>query len=407
MTASVLGSVTLGYEPIWNRWRKCSGVRLFVEADSTSAVDAQHLLAAIAELWPDSAPRLLLQVQSASLLADLLNHTPANSLQLEISDPWLGDPLMAGRVRKAHQRGVQLVWSGDAGQAPSPDVVDWFNNTLRMLTPQQALGALRTSLRQHQDGGIGSAGASGSPVVSGSHYQGLASQALVEHALDHQGVVGVAGWPAEEILHAYRFRQIQPNRVGLTTLLGAIEADESLENLEHRLGNEPLLAYRFLRYANSAHLGARSEVDTIRRGLMVMGQSKLRDWLLAQLPHANSDLNLNPIRTNMVLRARIMERLADAGVEDDLRREVFLCGVLSQLDLFLGEPLGAALHRIPLPGRIASAIIGQSGPYAPWLEVASALESHNTRMIHAVCQAHNMPADEVNRALLRTLAAIQ
>lgn len=63
---------------------------------------------------------------------------------------------------------------------------------------------------------------------------------------------------------------------------------------------------------------------------MVMGHSKLRDWLLAQLPHANSDLNLNPIRANMVLRARIMERLADAGVEDDLRREVFLCGVVAR-----------------------------------------------------------------------------
>jgi c-di-GMP-related signal transduction protein len=153
-------------------------------------------------------------------------------------------------------------------------------------------------------------------------------------------------------------------------------------------------------------LGARAEVDTIRRGLMVMGHSKLRDWLLAQLPHANSDLNLNPIRANMVLRARIMERLADAGVEDDLRREVFLCGVLSQLDLFLGEPLGAAIHSIPVPGRITSAIIGQSGPYAPWLEVARALESHNTHMIQDVCRAHKMPADEVNRALLRTLAAI-
>ena len=406
MSSSVLGSVTLGYEPIWNRWRKCSGVRLFVEADRSSAVDAQHLLAAIAELWPDSAPRLLLQVQSTSLLGDLLDHAPAKTLHLEIAAPWLDDPLMAGRVRKAHQRGVHLVWSGDAGQAPAPEVAAWFNDTLRMLTPQQALGALRTSLRQHQDGGIGSVAAGVSPVVAGSHYQGLASQALVEHALDRQGVTGVAGWPAEEILHGYRFQQIQPNRVGLTTLLAAIEADESIENLERRLGNEPLLAYRFLRYANSAHLGARTEIDTIRRGLMVMGHSKLRDWLLAQLPHANSDLNLNPIRTNMVLRARIMERLADAGVEDDLRREVFLCGVLSQLDLFLGEPLGAAIHRIPLPGRIASAIIGQSGPYAPWLEVASALESHNTRMVHDVCREHKMPADEVNRALLRTLAAI-
>lgn len=407
MSSSVLGSVTLGYEPIWNRWRKCSGVRLFVEADRSSAVDAQHLLAAFAELWPESAPQLWLRVSSKALLADMLDHTPAKTLQLEIAAPWLDDPLMAGRVRKAHQRGVQLVWSGDAGQTPSPEVAGWFSNTLRMLTPHQALDALRASLRQHQSGGVGPVAAGGSPVLAGCYYQGLASQALVEHALDHQGVVGVAGWPTEEILHAYRFQQIQPNRTGLTTLLGAIEADESLDNLERRLGNEPLLAYRFLRYANSAHLGARAEVDTIRRGLMVMGHSKLRDWLLAQLPHANSDLNLNPIRANMVLRARIMERLADAGVEDDLRREVFLCGVLSQLDLFLGESLGVAIHSIPVPGRIASAIIGQSGPYAPWLEVASALESHNTRMIHDVCRAHNMPADEVNRALLRTLAAIQ
>ena len=100
-----------------------------------------------------------------------------------------------------------------------------------------------------------------------------------------------------------------------------------------------------------------------------------------------------------------MEHLCDAGAEDSLRREVFLCGIFSQLDLLLGEPLGTALHRLPLPGRIASAIIGQSGPYAPWLEVASALESHNTSMIHDVCEAHGMPADAVNRALLRTLAA--
>jgi c-di-GMP-related signal transduction protein len=73
--------------------------------------------------------------------------------------------------------------------------------------------------------------------------------------------------------------------------------------------------------------------------------------------------------------------------------------------LLLGEPLGAALHRLPLPGRIASAVLGQTGPYAPWLEVATALESTNTRMIHDVCKAHKMPADEVNRALLRTLSA--
>ena len=156
----------------------------------------------------------------------------------------------------------------------------------------------------------------------------------------------------------------------------------------------------------TAHLGARCEVTTVRQGLMVMGYSKLRNWLLEQMSPASTDANLDPIRCAMVLRARIMEHLSEAGLEDALRSEVFLCGVLSQLDLLLGEPLGAAIHRLPLPGRIASAVVGDSGPYAPWLAVASALESSNTRMVREVCRAHKMPADVVNRALLRTLATL-
>lgn len=406
MAHSVLGSVTLGYELIWNQKRRCSGVRLFVEADSHSAVDAQHLVAAITELWPESAPTLLLHVLSPTLLSGLLDHTPTQGVWLEIQDQWLTDALLAGRVRKARARGLPLVWHGEPGQAPDAAVADLFHKTLRGLSPLEALAALRVSLRQHQDGGAGAAQPGHSPIVAGSLYEGLASQALLEHALDRQSVWGVAGWPAEEILHAYRFRQIQPSQRLLRALVKAIEMDESLESLEHRMGDEPLLTYRFLRYANSAHLGARSEVTSVRQGLMVMGYTRLRSWLMEQIPHASSDPNLDPIRFAMVLRARIMERLADAGVEDDLRREVFLCGIFSQLDLLLGEPLGMAIHRLPMPGRIASAVVGQTGPYAPWLEVAAALESGNTRMIRDVCKAHKMPADEVNRALLRTLASV-
>lgn len=402
MVQSVLGSVTLGYEPVWNLRRQCAGVRLFVAADNSSAVDATHLLNAIAALWSTTSPTLLLSVQSPALLHDLLDHTPTRGLWIEVPDHALSDPLLAGRVRAAHQRGLPLVWVGDAGQSPAPSQAGWFQQTLRTLTPHEALAALRASLRQRQEGGAPQTFSS--PVVPGSVYQGLASQALVAHALDQQGVWGVAGWPTEEILHAYHFRQVQPARHLLTALVQAIDADESLDVLEHLLGNEPLLTYRFLRYANSAHLGLKTEVGTVRQGLMTLGCVRLRAWLVEQLPHASNDPNLDPIRAHMVLRARTMEQLADAGIEDDLRREVFLCGIFSQLDLLLGEPLGAAIHRLPLPGRIASAVVGQSGPYAPWLEVASALESSNTRMIRDVCQAHALAADEVNRALLRTLA---
>lgn len=406
MSNSVLGSVTMGYQPLWNQWRQRCGVRLWIDPYDGSAIDAQHLLGALQELWPTGRETQLLSVRSPALLADLLEHTPPGGIWLEVPDAWLTDATLAEQVRQAHQRGRRLVWSAEAGQAVShAHVQGSFHKTLRALSPHDALGALRAALRRTQDGGSGVAGVVPSPVVPGALYQDLASQALVEHALDHQAVWGVAGWPTEELLYAYRYKQIQPAREVMHDLILAIDADKSVEALERRMGDEPLLIYRFLRYANSATLFLRNETASVRQGLMTLGYSRLRAWLMEQMPHASSDANLQPIRGAMVLRARIMELLADAGAEDDLRREVFLCGIFSQVDLLLGENLGTALHRLPLPGRVASAVLGQTGPYAPWLEVASALEGCSTKVIREVCKAHDLPADEVNRALLRALAA--
>jgi len=187
----------------------------------------------------------------------------------------------------------------------------------------------------------------------------------------------------------------------------AIDADDSVEHIELILSEEPILAYRFLRYANSAALGRRTDIDSIRQGLMVLGLSLLRSWLLEQLPHASGDLNLQPVRTTLALRAHLMNHLLDAGDGDDLRREVYLCGLLSQMDLMLGEPLNAALARLPLSQRITSAILDHSGPYMPYLDVAAALESPNTQATRALCDLHQMNSEEVNRALLRTLSQIR
>ena len=404
MSPSVLGSVTLGYEPVWNQWRQRTGVRLFVEPESDTAVDAKHLLASLAELWPLGREAQILSVGSPGLLADLLEHVPADSVWLEVPDAWLSDAQLVNKVRSAKAHGVRLMWRGEPGDLPTPTRQEWFNKTLRALSPHQALAALRVVLRQQKEGGDAAADRAASPVAPGAIYEGLASQALVEHALDNQSAWGVAGWPAEEMLYGYRLQQIQPSRAVILALIKAIDADESTENLEHRLGSEPLLTYRLLRYVNSPSLALRSEVDNVRQALMNIGYSRFRQWLMEQMPRASSDPNLDPIRAGMVLRGRIMEHLADAGAEDELRREVFLCGIFSQVDMLLGESLGTAIHRLPLPGRVASAILGQTGPYAPWLEVAAALESGSTKVIREVSRAHGIATDEVNRSLLRALA---
>ncbi|MEK9952295.1 MAG: histidine kinase, partial [Curvibacter sp.] len=75
MSASVLAPLTLGYRLLWNRRREIAGIELLVDAPAAAAgVDARHLLATLAELWPARAPQLLLSARNPALLLDLLVH---------------------------------------------------------------------------------------------------------------------------------------------------------------------------------------------------------------------------------------------------------------------------------------------------------------------------------------------
>jgi EAL and modified HD-GYP domain-containing signal transduction protein len=407
MTSTVLGSVALGYQFLWDRLRQPRGVQLFVGMADHTPVDAQHLLSALSELWPDQAPSLLLSIQSPRLLRDLLEHAPASSRWIEVPEWQLQDPALARCVQQAHQRGLKLIWRGEPGERPSAALAPCFLRTLLSLTPVEALAGLRVSLRQHNDASAPRHGRAESPVLANQLYESVASGVLAEHCLDQQGAWGVAGWPMEDVLHGYRQQRIQPGHSTLVALLKALDADTGIEPLERLLGEDPILAYRFLRYTQSASLGLRTDIESVRQGLLVLGSSVVRAWLLEQLPHASSDLNLQPVRTAIVMRARLMAQLLEAGEGDELRRELFLCGLLSQIDLLLGEPLTEALTRLRLSKRIGAAVLSQSGPYLPYLDIATALESPRTDATRTLCETHQMNTEDVNRALLRTLASLR
>lgn len=404
MSHTVLDKVALGYQLLWNPLRQLSGIQLFIGSDDMNPVDAPHLLSAIEELWSEQAPILLLSVQSHQLLGDLLDSASNSSPWLEVQQTQLRDPALAPRVQRAHQRGLRLIWRGEPGQRPSAELAPCFLRQIVNLSAAEALAGLRVSLRRHTAGEALPDSHLSSPVQAGQIYEGLASRVLAEHCLDEQGAWGLAGWPMEDVLHGYRHHRIQPAQHTLVRLIEAIDADDSVEQIEYLLSQEPILSYRFLRYTNSAALGLRSAIESLRHGLMVLGMSQLRAWLLAQLPHASSDLNLEPVRTAMVLRARLMEHLLDAGEGDDLRRDIYLCGLLSQLDLLLAEPLAQVLARVPLSEHGTAAMLHQAGPYQPYQEVASALESPNTHATRALCQMHQMDLEAVNRTVLRTLS---
>ncbi len=409
MVQSVLGSLVLAYRPLWNRARTLAGIELTVQGNAQTPVDTPHLLRTLAETWSATSPPLLLAPSDRQLMCDILEHAPAGTPWIAVRDAWLSEPAIRTRVQAAHRRGLRLVWRGALGALPEPDVAACFTNSVLSLSAEMAGAALQAHAPARDRGRRASAGATpqrASPLIDGQMYENLPSRALAQLCLDQHRAVAVAGWPEEDVLHSLRHEPVQPSRAVIFRLLKAIDAEQSLETFEDILSEDAVLAYRFMIYTNSAALGLRTGIDSLRRGLVMMGYSSLKKWLSDQLPGANTEQDMEPVRASAVIRARLSDHLLEAGIQNDLRREVYLCGLLLNLGDLLGEPLGHALRRIPLSERIYDATVLRTGPYAGALDMALAFESGDCAAIRACIEKHEMGLEEANRALLRVLSSI-
>jgi len=380
MSDSVLDQLTLGYRFLWNPRREIAAVELHAAPlPEAQGIDARHLLAVLAELWPARAPRLLLRVGHPLLLLDLLAHGRADGPWLLLPPEAQGDAVLRPRALQAQARGLPLVWPDRLPAEAAP--VTTRPGVYLTDEAQAALGP-------------------GQIVLGSGH------RAQTTAALDQHGAWAVAGWPVEDVLHSLPAQARQPDRTVISRVVRAIDDDADLDRIEILLSADPLLAYRFLQHVNTAAPQLRGNIDTLQRGLQVWGLRHVQAWLLGQLPQAGNEPDLQPVRLGMVARARLLEHLLDAGDEEDLRREVQLCGLFSQLDRLLGEPLAEALQRLPLSQRILQALLEHSGPYHPALQLARALELADTRATRLLCDSYGYTAEDVNRALLHALAAL-
>lgn len=244
-------------------------------------------------------------------------------------------------------------------------------------------------------------------LLDGQMYQSLQSLELARSCLDVHEAAAVAGWPVADTMQAFRLQQPQPSRDAPFRLMKAIDKEQSLDVMEEILGSDPVLAYRFLLYTNSAAFGPASRRGPAapRAGDAGAGHA----GALAGRPAAPCLYRTGPGAPAHAGRAaRQAGRATDRGRgEPDLQREMYLCSLFSQLDLLLHESVATILRRTPLNERIFDAIVTRSGPYAAVLQMSQALESRDPAPIRQLREQEEWEAEDLNRMLLRMLSELK
>jgi EAL and modified HD-GYP domain-containing signal transduction protein len=386
----ILGQVALGYSPMIDKKRQVIATRLTLfPLRADSSLDVSQLLAAVGEVWPAGGGAASLNVLSESLLQDLLNAAPTSNLMIEVPSFMAVNTLHSAAIRALHARGITMLLKGRPLSELPREVLPCFKYSIVDVDEDRRVP--------------GSAAPAGVTRSIGHVQSGVRSLAQLDASFE-RGAHAVLGWPIDDIVARPGRKAQQPDMQVIVELIRRVDAEESIDKLENTLRRDPTLAYKLLRYINSPAFGLRVEINSFSHAIMMLGYKKLKRWLALLLATAGQDANLRPVMFAAVRRGLLMEELARGSGDEEMRSELFICGVFSLLDRMMGEPFDSLLKSIPVPERVYQALAEDAGPYWPYCQLIRAVEAESLFDIRDAAELLLMGQGEVNRALLHALA---
>ncbi|HEX6707095.1 MAG TPA: HDOD domain-containing protein [Albitalea sp.] len=395
MSDAILGQVALGYSPFIDRNRAVTATRLTVfplRPDAT--LDAAQLLEAVGSVWPADGARVSLNVASESLLSDLMKTELATNVMIEVPAFMAGDPVNVEPLLALHKHGNVMLLKGRPLKELPREVLPCFKYSIIDLADD----------RRATEGPHAPAGAARSiPHVQ----SGVGSVAEMEASFN-RGAAAVLGWPIDDAVSSSMANGKKAGQTDLQViveLINRVDKQEPIEKLEGTLKRDPSLAFKLMRYINSPAFGLSVEISSFRHAIMMLGYQRLKRWLALLLATASKDTNLKPVMFAAVRRGLLMEELVRSSGDDEMRNEMFICGVFSLLDRMFKQPFSELMRTIPVPQRVYQALVDGSGPYQPYFDLVKSVEGESLFDFKSAADNLMMSVGEINRAQLRALTS--
>jgi len=401
MDHAILGQTALAYSPVIDRNRSVSATRLTVwPLQQGSQLDAGLLLQALAEAWPVGGQALWLNVASESLLQDLMHAQPGSHILLEIPAFMASDEAHVEALHTLHANGNTLLLKGRPLQALPRAVLPCFKHSIIDYDDDRRNEAQGTAQSAPPDASPGA----GNVRAIASIQAGVRTIGEMENAFRH-GATAVLGWPIDDVIQESSKPADQPALQVIVMLIDQVHRQEDIEVLEHTLKRDPPLAYKLMRYINSPAFGLSVEISSFRHAIMILGYQRLKRWLALLLATASKDPNMKPVMFAAVRRGLFMEELARVSGDEDMRNELFICGVFSLLDRMFRQPFSELLKTIPVPERVYQALAEHTGPYEPYFKLVQAMEGSDRFEIQEAADSLMMGFGDINLALLKAMQA--
>ncbi len=394
---SILGSLSLSYSPLVDRERRTFGTRLtMLSVKPSERLPVGLILEQLNGLWPESRALVLVAPLDAQLDDSLLAWQPPRNAVVEIPTIALRDPTTQGLVQRARRLGIKMALRGRPDVPLPPALLDCFDYALIHITEDR---------RRRSDG-------SNTPPPPGVLRRmpfiitGTFRVAELQAAYE-RGAVASVGVPLDEA-HPTIERPPQPSQAAVLELLRLAHERADIVAIESAIKRDTALTFELIRFVNSAAFAMPMQVVSVKRAIMVLGHAKMTRWLSRMLRVSTFNGDALPLMHAGIRRGLFLEHLASCTVDGAaLRDSLFQTGAFSLLDRMTGTSFARLLARAQLPSSVAAALVDRTGPCAPYLSLAEAIERNDPVMSRKQREALDISLLDCNVALLRALSAAQ
>lgn len=198
-----------------------------------------------------------------------------------------------------------------------------------------------------------------------------------------------------------RRREVPGGKLALIELLrAAYSPDFDFGRLEEVIKRDLSLSYKTLRFSNSAAMGHRERIKSIRHALVMLGQDDVvRAISLMALAGLSSD-KPEELAVTSVSRATFLESLAPIVNFADESLDLFLIGMFSLIDVLMELSMEEVVSKLPVSELVRATLTGQPGLPRDLLELVKAYEVADWSEVTRLAERWAIPLAEVPKHYL-------